>query len=123
MHELGQDYTLNKLRSLLKNDMLLTDDAIAKVCDCMKDSDLFSACHQGPLRTTYSRAQTFKKMFKYIEPKKVTLGNDENVTERFAYYIPVKQTLSNLLESELWQNLVLQQTCETHQDDFGDISD
>lgn len=123
VHELGQDYTLSKLRSLLKNDMGLTDDAIAKICDCVKDSDLFSVCHQGPLRTTYARAQTFKKMFKYIQPKKVTLGNDENMTPRFAYYIPVKQTVNNLLESELWKNSVSQQSCETDSDDLGDISD
>lgn len=73
VHELGQDYTLGKLQSLLRNDMHLTDDVVSKVCDCVKDSDLFSFCHQGPLRTTYSRAQTFKQMFHYIEPKKVTL--------------------------------------------------
>ena len=111
VHELGQDYTLSKLHSLLKDDMCLTDDVIAKICDCVKDSDLFSVCHQGPLRTTYSRTQMYKKMFKYIEPKKLILGNDENMTERFAYYIPVKQTANSLLESELWKNSVLQQSC------------
>ncbi|XP_035982662.1 uncharacterized protein LOC118557207 [Fundulus heteroclitus] len=123
VHDLGQDYTLSKLRSLLKNDMSLNDDAIAKICDCVKDSDLFSACHHGPLRTTYSRAQTFKKMFKYIEPKTVKLGNDENMTERFAYYVPVTQTLKNLLESDIWKNSVSQQSCKTHSDVFCDISD
>lgn len=70
VHELGQDFTRSKLHSLLKDDMGLADDAAAKICDCVKDSDLSSACHWGPLRTTYSRTQTFKKMFKYIEPKK-----------------------------------------------------
>ena len=79
---------------------------LVKICDCVKDSDLFSVCHQGPLRTTYSRTQTYKKMFKYIEPKKLTLGNDENMTERFAYYIPIKQTANSFLESELWKNSV-----------------
>lgn len=125
VHELGQEYTMSKLHSLLKNDMCLTDDSVAKICDCVKDSDLFSSCHQGPLRTTLSRAQTFKKMFNYIEPKKVKLGNDENMSERFAYYIPLKETLNNLLESELWKNSVSQHCFETdcNPDDFGDISD
>ena len=54
VHELGQDYTLSKLRSLLKDDMSLADDAISKICHCVKETDLFSVCHQGPLRTTYS---------------------------------------------------------------------
>lgn len=77
---------------------------MGKVCDCIKDSDLFSASHKGPLRTTYARAQTFKRMFKYVEPKAVRLGYDENMRQRIAYYIPVKQTLISLLESELWKN-------------------
>lgn len=123
VHELGQDYTLSKLRTQLKDDMSLSDDAIAKICDCVKESDLFSRCHQGPLRTIYSRAQMFKKMFKYVEPVKITLGTDEHMDERYAYYIPVKETLSNLLDSELWKNSVSQQSCETDPDILGDISD
>ena len=45
------------------------------------------------------------------------------MTERFAYYIPVKQTVNNLLDSELWKNSVSQQSCETDSNpgDFGDI--
>lgn len=70
VHQLGQDYTLNKLHSLLKNDMWLTE-SITKICDCVKDSDLFSYNHQGPMRSLFSRAETFKKMFKYIYPIKV----------------------------------------------------
>ena len=123
VHTLGQEYTLSKLHSLLKNDMRLPDDAIAKICGFVKDSDLFSLCHQGPLRTTYARAQTFKKMFKYIEPKKLTLGNDENMTEKCAYYIPVQQTVNCLLESEFWKNSVSQQSCETDSETFGDLND
>lgn len=80
---------------------------MGKVYDCIKDSDLFSSSHKGPLRTTYARAQTFKRMFKYVEPKVVRLGYDENMRQRNAYYIPVKQTLISLLESEFWKNSVL----------------
>lgn len=63
VHELGQDCTRCKLHSLLKDDMGLNDDAVIKICNCIRDLDLFSACHRGPLRTTYSRTQTFKNMF------------------------------------------------------------
>ncbi|KAK2848473.1 hypothetical protein Q7C36_010155 [Tachysurus vachellii] len=123
VHELAQDYTLSKLHSLLNDEKCLTDDIVRKVCECVKNSDLFSFCHQGPLRTTYSRAQTFKKMFQYIEPKKVSLGNDENMTQRFAHYIPVIQTLSNLLKLELWKYSVSQISSKTDSDYFGDVSD
>ena len=63
VHELGQDYTLSKLHSLLKDDMCLTDDVIAKICDCVKDSDLFSVCHQGPLNNIFKNSDV-KKMYK-----------------------------------------------------------
>ncbi|XP_032446174.1 uncharacterized protein LOC116737240 isoform X1 [Xiphophorus hellerii] len=123
VHELGMDYTLTKVKSLLKDDMCLADDAVAKICDCVRDSDLFSVCHHGPLRTTYSRTQTLKKMLKYTEPKQISLGSDENMTQRFSYYIPIKQTLSALLESDLWKNSVLEQSNDSHPDVFCDISD
>lgn len=55
VHELGQTYTITKVSSVLKNDMSLSDEAITKICDCIKESDLFSACHQGQLRTVYTR--------------------------------------------------------------------
>ena len=97
--------------------MSLTDDDVTKIYDCVRDSDLFSACHQGPLRTTYSRPQTFKNM--YIGPHKLTLGIDENMSQRNAYYIPVKQTLNTLLESELWKKSVSQQSKETDSQEFG----
>lgn len=63
----------------------------------------------GPLRTIYSRAQTFKEMFKYVDTKKGTLGTEENTKEQLAYYIPVIETLKGLLESELWKNSVSNQ--------------
>ena len=64
-------------------------------------------------------------MFKYIEPKQITLGNYENRTKWFAYYIPLKKTkkTSTFLESELWKNSCSHQSIEVHGDIFGDIGD
>lgn len=73
IHELGQMYTLNRLCSLLK-DMSVSDEDVIKICDTVKQSDLFSACHTGPMRTAYSRVQCFKDVFKYVEPKKSIPG-------------------------------------------------
>lgn len=98
IHELGQTYTLNRLNLLLR-EMSVADEDMVKICDTIKQSDLFTACHTGPMRTAYSRAQYFKDMFKYVEPKKVFLGRDENRTERFAYYVPVLNTLKGMLDS------------------------
>lgn len=55
IHELGQTYTFNWLNLLLK-DMSVSDEDIVKISDAIKQSDLFTACHAGPLRTAYSRS-------------------------------------------------------------------
>ncbi|MEQ2176473.1 hypothetical protein GOODEAATRI_028302, partial [Goodea atripinnis] len=81
IHELGQAYTLTKVGSLLKN-RSLSEEAVNQICDCIKESDLFSACHQGQLKSTYSRNQTFTKMSTYTEPQKVALRLDENMTQK-----------------------------------------
>ena len=122
IHELGMGYILRKLTSLLKNDT--SDEDITKVCESVRGSDLFSACHTGPMRTVYSRTQSFKKKFNYVEPKKMFLGRDENRTDRFAYYVPVRETLKGLLESDLCQiGLSGQPASESPSDVLGDISD
>lgn len=123
VHELGQAYTITKVSSFLKNDMSLSDEAVSKICDCIKESDLFSACHQGQLRTTYSRNQTFTKMFKYTEPQKVALGMDENMTQKFAYYIPVAETLKSFLQSRLGRNTQSQQFGDPDVEVFTDLYD
>ena len=105
IHELGQTYTLNRLNLLLK-DMSISDEDIVKISDTIKQSDLFTACHTGPMRTAYSRTQCFKDMFNYVEPKKILLGRDENRIERCAYYIPVLKTLKGMHRSDFWQGLI-----------------
>lgn len=102
IHVLGQAYTLSRLCSLLQNDTSLSDDDIAKVCDSVKESD------------------TFKKMFHYVEPKKLLLGRDENGKDRFAYYVPIKDTLRHFLESKLWLD---QSAHVTEQSETGVLSD
>lgn len=47
----------------------------------------------------------------------------KKMSERFAYYIHVTQTINSSLESDLWINSVAQQACETNSDHFCDISD
>lgn len=122
VHELGQGYTLNKVSSLLTN-LSLSDETVAKICDCIKESDLFSACHQGPLRTTYSRNQTFTKTLKYTAPKKVVLGMDENMTQKYAYYVPLAETLQSYLQSDLWKNIKSKQFGDPDPEIFTDVYD
>ena len=119
IHELGQTFSLSKLTAMLKNDTSLSDEDITKVCESVS---LFTACHTGPMRTIYSRAQTFKKKFNYVEPKKIFLGKDENRRDRFAYYVPVRETLKCLLESDLWQKSG-EHSAESPSDVLSDISD
>lgn len=44
IHELGQTYTLNRLNLLLR-EMSVADEDMVKICDTIKQSDLFTACH------------------------------------------------------------------------------
>ncbi|CAI5687008.1 unnamed protein product [Oreochromis niloticus] len=124
IHELGQSYTLDNLTTLLKTNTTLSDEGIAKLCEAVKGSDLFSACHKGPMRTTYSRVQSFKEMFNYVEPKKNFLGQSQNRTDQFAYYVPLRETLKCLLNSDLWQKCVTgEQSAGSSSDVLCDISD
>lgn len=122
VHELGQVYTLNKLRSVLQS-MTLSDEVVTKICDCIKESDLFSACHRGPLRTTYSRNQTFSKNFKYTSAKKVALGMDANMTHKFAYYIPLAESLKNYLQSDMSKTAQPEQCGDPDPEIFTDLFD
>lgn len=124
IHELGQTFTLSKLTALLKNKTSLSDGDIANICQSVRESDLFTDCHTGPMRTAHSRAQCFKKMFNYVEPKKVFLGRDENRIDRCAYYVPVKETLKCLLQSDMWQNCESEEhSAEPHSDVLTDVTD
>ena len=44
-----------------------------------------------------------------MEPQKVTLGMDENMTQKCAYYTPVAETLKSFLQSHLGRNRQSQQ--------------
>lgn len=79
--------------------MSIPDEDIVKISDTIKQSDLFTACHTGPIRTAYTRTQCFKDMFKYVEPRGEPQGRDENRTERCAYYAPVLKSLNGMLDS------------------------
>lgn len=72
--------------------------------------------------TAYSRTQTFKKKLNDVEQKKMFLGRDENRTDRFSYYVPLRGTLKCLLESDLWQKS-REHSAESPSDVLSDISD
>ncbi|XP_076875209.1 uncharacterized protein LOC143525314 isoform X2 [Brachyhypopomus gauderio] len=124
IHELGQTYTLSKLTLLLKEETSLSDQDITKICESIRGFDVFSTCHKGPMRTAYSRAQSFKQIFNYVEPTKIFLGSDENRSDRFAYYVPLRETLKCVLESDLWQKCVSREhSSESPSDILNDITD
>lgn len=114
---------MNKLGAFLKNNSELTDEETGRICDVVKESDLFTISHEGPMRTYFSRTKSFKEMFRYTEPVKLYLGTDETRSQRFAYYVPVKDTLRCLLESDLWQKCAAQDTCLPCTDVLCDVSD
>lgn len=121
IHELGQTHTLSRLNVLLQT--LVSDEVRGKVCDAVKESDLFSACHTGPMRTAYSRTKCFREMFNFVEPKQLFLGRDENREKRFAYYVPILETLKNMLTSGFWKGLMSENPPENSPDILSDCCD
>ncbi len=62
-------------------------------------------------------------MFNYTEPQKVALGMDENMKQKFAYYIPVAETLKSFLQSRLGRNTQSQQFGDPDVEVFTDLYD
>lgn len=69
-------------------------------------TDLNSSC-SIPLSTDYNRKQFFHRNFSYVHPQAIHLGTDDNRNDRYAQYIPLKDTLKAILtDPVVWQQCV-----------------
>ncbi|KAI2643064.1 hypothetical protein H4Q32_029533 [Labeo rohita] len=60
-----------------------------------------------PLSTDYNRKQFFHRNFSYVHPQAIHLGTDDNRNDRYAQYIPLKDTLKAILtDPVVWQQCV-----------------
>ena len=63
-------------------------------------NDIFDVVHgdKGLLSTELRRKQYFKKNFRYVAPVTMYPGFDKNGTKRYFEYVPIIETIQQLLK-------------------------
>ncbi|CAN7978301.1 unnamed protein product [Ixodes persulcatus] len=78
---------------------LLGSDVAGSVMSDIYSMDVMSKLNSTVFRTPHMRSAYFRKHFPYVEPVSVHLGRSRAKKERFAQYVPIKETLKMLLEN------------------------
>lgn len=99
LHLMSRDQCFFKLKEKLSV-FHLDDGVSSSIIEELRASDLWTACHGGPLRTDQTRKTFFKSQFNFIYPQPIYLAVDENGVDKFMQYLPVKDTLRSLWESQ-----------------------
>ncbi len=98
IHDLAQASVYSNLKDKL-SELGVSSDAISNVIEDLKKNDLLKAGN-FMLRTDQCRKTVFKNSFNYVEPMPLYLGTNDSGKECFAQYVPIKETLNSLFESE-----------------------
>lgn len=126
IHSLGFSYCLQNLTTSLMQ-LNIPEPKIEEILNGIKNSDIFSKCNSGPLRSNYSRNKFFKDKFNYVNPKCHYLGRNSQNKECSYQYIPLLETIKCLFKDEsVYQEYTLTSKYEeqTHNDCyFRDITD
>ncbi|KAG9276085.1 hypothetical protein AMEX_G8349 [Astyanax mexicanus] len=103
LNSVCHQYTKNQIKDALTASTNLTESEIKDVLTSLNDSSLHASCSPA-ISTEYLRRQYFQTNFSYVHPQAISLGTDENRKERFAQYVPIKETLEALLKDPVvWQ--------------------
>lgn len=97
-HEIGLSHALKILSEKLKA-LEISEAIVSNIIEEMRRDDLLRFYNRELLNTNQKRKSVFKSHFDYVEPVPLFLGNDENGKERFAQYIPIKETLAALFKT------------------------
>lgn len=96
-------YTRSQIRGALQANTNLTESEIKDVLTLLNYTSLHASCSPA-LSSEHLRRQYFQTNFSYVHPQAISLGIHENRKERFAQYIPIKETLEALLKDPIvWQ--------------------
>ncbi|KAG9281964.1 hypothetical protein AMEX_G546, partial [Astyanax mexicanus] len=108
IYDLAQSDVFSKLKQKLSV-LGVSNTTITNVIEELKKEDVF---RQGNciLRTDQRRKTVFKTAFNYVEPQPLYLGANDSGKECFAQYVPVKETLGALFESDSFKK----QYAESH---------
>lgn len=101
LHNICSQHTKKQFREVLKARANLSDSDVDEALSSL--TDLHSSC-STPLSTGYTRKQFFFKNFNYVHPQPIHLGTDDNRSDRYVQYIPLKETLKAMLKDPVvWQ--------------------
>jgi hypothetical protein len=100
-YKLGLSALSHKLMNSLCNDHSMSpEDAKKVISDIQRnDSCILTSSFDTALRTNHVRKQTYKEMFNYVEPAQILLGNNDAGKEKFAFYIPILESLRALFKN------------------------
>ena len=80
----------------------LPQNVVANIVNDLRAKDLFSQVHDarsGVLRSQHTRFKFFKERFNFVSPVQINLGRNAANVPRVCHYVPIKQSLSALLNN------------------------
>ncbi|KAA0721578.1 hypothetical protein E1301_Tti023627 [Triplophysa tibetana] len=100
LNYISHQYTQKMFREILKSKTAHSQFDIESVVQTLQGQDLHSACN-SLLSTEYQRRQYYQNFFSYVHPQIMYLGRDENRNQRYAQYIPLKNTCFSIEKTML----------------------
>lgn len=102
LHQLGLDRTMHALRARLIAENL-TVEAVNDIVREIRQADIFKMVlnsDNGILRSQHKRKAFFEANFRYVDPIQQCLGENEYGKLCSFHYIPVKQTLTSMIQEK-----------------------
>jgi len=124
LQQLGLEASMNALRVRLLADGLPVeqiDDIISEI----KKNDVFRlalGADEGILRSQHTRRCFYKENLRYVEPVQKVLGRNRLGKLSICHYVPVRQTLSAMLQDESVLQCLDLNMCRNEKV-FGDLQD
>jgi hypothetical protein len=94
-HTLGLSVGLKNMSEKLAS-LNLPETFVKDIISDMLNNNPFKMCTAGELRSHQTRQTFYKRNFKFVSPKEIYLGTDENKIARFAQYVPIKESIMAL---------------------------
>ena len=101
IHDAAQLHIFSKLKEKLSV-LGVPDTDITNVIEELTKNDILKKGN-NILRTDQRRKSVFKNHFNYVAPLPLYLGVSDSGKECFAQYVPIKETITSLFESEAFR--------------------
>ena len=96
VHDVAQSHLFSKLKEKL---FWVSDMTITNVIEDLTNDDILKKGN-SILCTDQRRKTVFERSFNCVEPRPLYLDKNDSGKECFAKYVPIRETLTSLFESE-----------------------